>query len=188
MQVILLERVEKLGLIGEIVNVKPGYARNYLLPQGKALRASKANQEAFEARRVQIEADNLKLREEAERTAEGMGGMIISVVRQASDAGMLYGSVNSRDIAEGVTAEGVTISRGQVVQEGPIKMLGVHDIRIRLHPEVSTLVKVNVAKSADEAQSQLINQGLLEDPSVLEDLEEQMEDGSDESVEDTSEE
>ena len=175
MQVILLERVEKLGLIGEIVNVKPGYARNFLLPQGKALRASKSNQEAFELRRVQIEADNLQQREEAERTAEMMKGMIISVVRQASDAGMLYGSVNSRDVAEGVTAEGVTISRSQVVQEGPIKMLGIHDIRIRLHPEVSTLVKVNVAKSADEAQSQLINEGLLEDPSVLEAIEDEME-------------
>lgn len=184
MQVILLERVEKLGLIGEIVNVKPGYARNYLLPQGKALRASKSNQEAFESRRVQIEADNLEQRGEAERTAETMQGMIISVVRQASDAGMLYGSVNGRDIADGVTAEGVTITRGQVIQEGPIKMLGVHDIRIRLHPEVSTLIKVNVAKSADEAQSQLINEGLLEDPSVLEAIEEQMEEESEEQSED----
>lgn len=155
MDLILLERIEKLGIIGDVVSVKPGYGRNYLLPQGKAMRATEANKAAFEARRAQIEADNIKRREEAEKVAERMADAMFVVIRQASEAGMLYGSVASRDVAEGLDGLGFTVSRTQVIQERPIKMLGIHDIRVKLHPEVDVVVKANVAKSADEAEMQL---------------------------------
>jgi large subunit ribosomal protein L9 len=155
MQIILLERVEKLGQMGDLVNVKPGYARNYLLPQGKALRANKANLERFESEKAQREADNLSRRGEAEAEATKMSGLAVSMVRAASEMGQLFGSVTSRDIAEGVTESGFTIQRGQVIMDKSIKTLGLHDIRVSLHPEVSITVVVNVARSLDEAETQL---------------------------------
>ena len=155
MQIILLERVEKLGQMGDLVNVKPGYARNYLLPQGKALRANKANLERFESEKAQREADNLSRRGEAEAEATRMSGLAVSMVRAASEMGQLFGSVTSRDIAEGVTEAGFTIQRDQVIMNKSIKTLGLHDIRVRLHPEVSITVVVNVARSLDEAETQL---------------------------------
>ena len=155
MQIILLERVEKLGQMGDLVNVKPGYARNYLLPQGKALRANKANLERFESEKAQREADNLGRRSEAETEAAKMDGLAVSMVRAASEMGQLFGSVTSRDIAEAVTEAGFTIDRSQVIMEKSIKTLGLSDTRIRLHPEVTVSVVVNVARSLDEAETQL---------------------------------
>ena len=155
MQIILLERVEKLGQMGDLVNVKPGYARNYLLPQGKALRANKVNLERYESEKVQREADNLSRRNEAEVEAQKMSGLAVSMVRAASEMGQLFGSVTSRDIAEGITETGFTIQRGQVIMDKSIKMLGLHDIRVNLHPEVLVKVVVNVARSLDEAETQL---------------------------------
>ncbi len=155
MEIILLERVEKLGQMGDVVSVKPGYARNFLLPQGKALRANKGNLERFETEKSQREADNLARRSDAETEAGKMAGLAVSMVRAASEMGQLFGSVNSRDIADAVTEAGFTISRAQVVMEKSIKTLGLHDTRIRLHPEVTVTVTVNVARSLDEAETQL---------------------------------
>ena len=155
MEIILLERVEKLGQMGDVVKVKPGYARNFLLPQGKALRANKNNLERFETEKSQREADNLSRRSEAETEASKMDGLAVSMVRAASEMGQLFGSVTSRDIAEAVTEAGFTITRNQVVMEKAIKTLGLHDTRLRLHAEVSVTVKVNVARSLDEAKTQL---------------------------------
>ena len=155
MEIILLERVEKLGQMGDVVKVKPGYARNFLLPQGKALRANKNNLERFETEKAQREADNLSRRSEAETEAGKMDGLAVSMVRAASEMGQLFGSVTSRDIAEAVTEAGFTITRDQVVMEKAIKTLGLHDTRLRLHPEVSVTVTVNVARSLDEAKTQL---------------------------------
>ena len=155
MQIILLERIEKLGQMGDLVNVKPGYARNYLLPQGKALRANKANIERFESERAQREADNLTKRSEAETEAKKMEGLAVNMVRAASEMGQLFGSVTSRDIAEAVTEAGFTISRSQVIMDRAIKTLGLTDTRIRLHPEVSVSVIVNIARSLAEAETQL---------------------------------
>ena len=155
MQIILLERIEKLGQMGDLVNVKPGYARNYLLPQGKALRANKANMERFESERAQREADNLTKRSEAETEAKKMDGLAVNMVRAASEMGQLFGSVTSRDIAEAVTEAGFTINRSQVVMDRAIKTLGLTDTRIRLHPEVSVSVTVNIARSLAEAETQL---------------------------------
>ena len=155
MQIILLERIEKLGQMGDLVNVKPGYARNYLLPQGKALRANKANMERFESERAQREADNLTKRSEAETEAKKMEGLAVNMVRTASEMGQLFGSVTSRDIAEAVTEAGFTISRSQVIMDRAIKTLGLTDTRIRLHPEVSVSVIVNIARSLAEAETQL---------------------------------
>ena len=155
MQIILLERIEKLGQMGDLVNVKPGYARNYLLPQGKALRANKANAERFESERAQREADNLTKRSEAETEAKKKDGLAVNMVRAASEMGQLFGSVTSRDIADAVTEVGFTISRGQVVMDRAIKTLGLTKTRIRLHPEVSVSVTVNIARSIAEAETQL---------------------------------
>ena len=155
MQIILLERIEKLGQMGDLVNVKPGYARNYLLPQGKALRANKANLERFESERAQREADNLTQRSEAETEAKKMDGLAVNMVRAASEMGQLFGSVTSRDIAEAVTEAGFTIDRSQVVMDRAIKALGLTETRIRLHPEVSVSVIVNIARSLAEAETQL---------------------------------
>ena len=155
MQIILLERIEKLGQMGDLVNVKPGYARNYLLPQGKALRANKANMERFESERAQREADNLTKRSEAETEAKKMEGLAVNMVRAASEMGQLFGSVTSRDIAEAVTEAGFTISRSQVIMDRAIKTLGLTNTRIRLHPEVSVSVIVNIARSMAEAETQL---------------------------------
>ena len=154
MDVILLQRIEKLGQMGELVKVKPGYARNYLLPQKKALRASKENLAHFEQQRAQLEAQNIRRREEAERVAERVGGLTVVVIRQAGESGSLYGSVSGRDIADASTAAGLTIDRQQVILEHPIKTLGLSKVRVSLHPEVSIPVTVNVARSPDEAERQ----------------------------------
>ena len=154
-ELILLQRVEKLGQMGEIVKVKPGFARNFLLPQKKAIRANKLNRDQFEQQRVQLEAQNLKRREEAERLAERMGGLTVTVIRQAGESGSLYGSVSSRDISEAVSAAGLTVGRQQVVLDQPIKTLGLTPVRLVLHPEVDLPVTVNVARSTEEADKQL---------------------------------
>ncbi|MFT6580090.1 MAG: large subunit ribosomal protein L9 [Alphaproteobacteria bacterium] len=155
MDVILLERIEKLGQMGDVVTVKPGFARNFLLPQKKALRASAQNREYFNERKAQLEAENLEKSADAQKVADKMEGLSISIIRSAGDSGQLYGSVNSRDIAEGVTEAGFTVTRNQVLMDRPIKMLGLHDYRVRLHPEVETSVIVNIAQSEDEAVAQL---------------------------------
>ena len=152
--VILLERVENLGQMGEVVKVRPGYARNYLLPQKKALRATKENLAYFEKQRAQLEAQNLARRSEAEQVAKKLDGLSVIVIRQAGESGQLYGSVSARDIAEAVTEAGFTIEKRQVVLERPIKNLGMHPVRIVLHPEVSVMVTANVAQSAEEAAMQ----------------------------------
>ncbi len=153
-EVILLQRVEKLGQMGEVVKVKPGFARNFLLPEKKAIRASKDNLSHFEEQRAQLEAQNLKRREEAERVAERVGGLSVVIIRQAGESGSLYGSVSSRDIADACVAAGLTIERNQVVLEHPIKTLGLATVRVVLHPEVSIPVVANVARSQEEAEKQ----------------------------------
>jgi large subunit ribosomal protein L9 len=153
-ELILLQRVEKLGQMGERVKVTPGYARNFLLPQKKALRATKENVALFEQQRVQLEAQNLKRRGEAERVAERVGGLSVVIIRQAGDSGSLYGSVSARDVAEASAAAGLTVTRQQVVLDHPIKALGLAKVRVVLHPEVSIYVTVNVARSKEEAEKQ----------------------------------
>lgn len=155
MEVILLERVEKLGQMGDLVTVKPGYARNFLIPQKKALRATDANKKVFEERRVQLEADNLSRRSEAESAAGKMGGAAVSLIRQAGEAGQLYGSVSARDIAAALTDAGYTVARTQIALNKPIKTVGLFPVDVKLHPEVSVQVSVNVARSAEEAEIQL---------------------------------
>lgn len=154
MQVILLERIGRLGQMGDVVTVKDGFARNFLLPQKKALRATEANRAQFESQRAQLEANNLDLKREAEAIAEKLDGQIFVSIRSAGDTGQLYGSVATRDIAEVVTENGFTIDRRQVVLERPIKNLGLHPVTIALHPEVSVTVQLNVARSEDEAERQ----------------------------------
>ena len=172
---ILLQRVEKLGQMGEVVRVKPGYARNFLLPQKKALRANKANLATFEGQRAQLEATNLKRREEAERLSERMAGLSVVIIRQASESGALYGSVSARDISDGVTAAGLTTNRNQVVLEQPIKTLGLTTVRLVLHPEVSLPITVNVARSVEEAEKQgrgeQVGQAAEDDIEIEDDLE-----------------
>jgi large subunit ribosomal protein L9 len=154
MELILLQRIEKLGQMGDVVRVKPGYARNYLLPQKRALRATKANLAEFETQRAQLEAQNLRRREEAERLLERMEGLTVVIIRQAGESGSLYGSVSARDIAEACTGAGLTTHRSQVLLEQPIKTLGLTRVRLALHPEVSLAVTVNVARSVEEAEKQ----------------------------------
>jgi large subunit ribosomal protein L9 len=154
MQVVLLERVEKLGQMGDVVNVRDGFGRNYLLPQGKALRATKANLARFEEQRAQLEARNLELKKEAQAVAQKLDGQSFIIIRQASDGGALYGSVTARDAAEAATAGGFTVGRGQVVLDRPVKELGLHKMRVVLHPEVSATITINVARSQDEAELQ----------------------------------
>jgi len=153
-ELILLQRVEKLGQMGDVVKVKPGFARNYLLPQRKALRASRDNLARFEQERAQLEAQNLKRREEAERVAERVVGLAVVIIRQAGESGSLYGSVSARDVAEATTQAGLTISRQQVMLEHPIKTLGLSRVRVALHPEVSIPIVANVARSQEEAERQ----------------------------------
>lgn len=154
MEVILLERVEKLGQMGDVVNVKPGFARNYLLPKKKALRATEENRKQFDAQKAQLEAQNLERRKEAEAVAGKMEGLAVVILRQASEGGQLYGSVNSRDIAEAVSEAGFTVDRHQVQLAATVKQLGITSTKVSLHPEVSVEVSVNVARSADEAAAQ----------------------------------
>jgi len=154
MQVILLERVAKLGQMGDVVDVKAGFARNYLLRQGKALTASERNIADFEARKAQLEAQNLETRREAEAMAERLGGQQFIVIRQASDSGALYGSVSTRDAADAATENGYTLDRKQVALTRPIKELGLHDVTVTLHPEVVVTIQLNVARSPEEAELQ----------------------------------
>ena len=162
MQVILLERVAKLGQMGEVVSVKDGYARNFLLPQGKALRASESNIKVFEAQKKQLEAKNLETRKEAEAMADKLGGQQFIVIRSASDTGALYGSVTTRDAADAATEAGFTIDRKQVVLNRPIKELGLHVVGVTLHPEVEVEITLNVARSAEEAELQAEGKSIQE--------------------------
>lgn len=160
MQVVLLERVEKLGQMGDVVKVKDGFARNFLLPRKKALRATKENIARFESQRAQLEARNLELKKEAEAVKTKLDGQAFIILRQAGETGQLYGSVSTRDIAEALTNGGFTASRNQVSLDHPIKTIGLHDVRIVLHPEVSSTVTVNVARSEEEAARQAAGEDL----------------------------
>ena len=161
MDIILLERVEKLGQMGDVVKVKNGYARNFLLPQKKALRASKDNIAYFETQKAQLEAQNLERRQEAEAVAGKMNDMSVVLIRSAGDTGQLYGSVSSRDISEAMVEAGTSVDRRQVELERPIKTLGLHGVRVRLHPEVVVTVTANVARTADEAEAQARGENVL---------------------------
>ncbi|HYJ29120.1 MAG TPA: 50S ribosomal protein L9 [Allosphingosinicella sp.] len=154
MEVILLERIEKLGAIGDVVNVKPGFARNFLLPNGKALRANDANRKVFEANREKIEATNAERRATAETDSKGIDGVSIQLIRQASNTGQLYGSVSARDLAEALEAEGHKVPKNQIILDRPIKAIGVQDVKIALHPEVAVTISVNIARSPEEAELQ----------------------------------
>jgi large subunit ribosomal protein L9 len=154
MQIILLERIENLGQMGDVVRVKPGYARNYLLPQKKAVRATEENRKRFEETRAQLEASNLQRRSEAETVAAKLDGLFIALIRQAGEAGQLYGSVTARDVADAITAAGFTVGRQQIRLHQPIKALGLHTVKVGLHPEVVVSVVVNVARTPDEAEVQ----------------------------------
>ena len=162
MQVILLERVAKLGQMGDVVKVKDGYGRNFLLPQGKALRATEANIKGFEARKAQLEVQNLETKKEAEVVGAKLDGQAFIVIRSASDSGALYGSVTTRDVADAATEGGFTVNRGQVVLDRPIKDLGLHSVSVVLHPEVSVRVSVNVARSVEEAELQASGKSIRE--------------------------
>ena len=178
MEVILLERVEKLGAIGDVVRVKDGFARNYLLPNKKALRANDSNRKLFDANRSRIEQDNAERRTDAEKSSKGVDGKTVQLIRQASNTGQLYGSVSARDIVEALDSVGAKVTRSQVVLDRPIKAIGVHEVKIALHPEVQVLVKVNVARSPEEADLQAQGVDVLQQmfdeeaaPIVAEDLE-----------------
>ena len=162
MEVVLLERVAKLGQMGDVVSVKNGFARNFLMPQGKALRATKANLASFEAQRVQLEANNLESKGEAEALAAKLDGQTFIVIRSASDAGSLYGSVTGRDASDAATEDGFTIDKKQIVLAKPIKDLGLHDMIVVLHPEVSATITVNVARSAEEAELQATGESIAD--------------------------
>ena len=162
MQVILMERVAKLGQMGEVVSVKDGYARNFLLPQGKALRASEANIKHFEAQKAQLEARNLETKAEAEKLVEKLDGQQFTVIRTASDAGSLYGSVTVRDAADAATENGFSIDRKQVALAAPIKELGLHRVHVVLHPEVEVTIELNVARSVEEAELQAAGKSIAE--------------------------
>jgi large subunit ribosomal protein L9 len=154
MEVILLERVEKLGAIGDVVTVKNGFARNYLLPNKKALRANETNRKLFEVNRKKIEADNADRRAEAEKASKGVEGKTVQLIRQASNVGHLYGSVSARDIVDALAGEGAHVTKSQIVLDRPIKAIGMHDVKVALHPEVAVTFKVNVARSPEEADLQ----------------------------------
>jgi len=162
MQVILMERVAKLGQMGDVVTVKQGFARNFLLPQGKAMRASEANIATFEAQKAQLEARNLETKGEAEQLSAKLHGQQFVVIRTASDAGSLYGSVTIRDAADAATADGFSVDRKQVVLTAPIKELGLHAVIVRLHPEVEATIELNVARSAEEAELQAAGKSIAE--------------------------
>ena len=161
MKVILLERVERLGALGDVVTVKDGFARNFLLPRSKALRANNANMKVFEGQRVEIENRNAKARDAAAKSGEKLDGTFYVMIRQAGDSGQLYGSVSGRDVADAVNAEGGKIDRGMVVLDKPIKTLGVHEVKVRLHAEVILTVNINIARSADEAERQARGENVI---------------------------
>jgi large subunit ribosomal protein L9 len=154
MDVILLERIEKLGAIGDVVKVKNGFARNFLLPNGKALRANEANRKVFEANRERIESQNAERRSAAEKDSKGIEGATVQLIRQASNTGQLYGSVSARDLADALEAQGHKIAKNQIVLNRPIKAIGLQEVRVALHPEVSVTIRVNVARSPEEAELQ----------------------------------
>ena len=198
MELILLERVEKLGTIGDVVTVKDGYARNFLLPNKKALRANKANREVFEANRERIEADNASKRGEAETKAKDVDGLEVTLIRAASNTGQLYGSASVRDIENGLNDQGADVGKSMIVLERPIKSIGMYDVRVMLHPEVVSIVKVNVARSDDEAKLQrdgvdVIAQMFEDDQAELRELAAEVtgdgesEDGNPESAADAAE-
>jgi large subunit ribosomal protein L9 len=168
MEVILLERIARLGQMGDVVRVKDGYARNFLLPQGKALRANEASRKRFERDKVQLEARNLEARKEAEAIAEKLGGQVFVVIRQAGETGQLYGSVSTRDIAETASAGGFTIERRQVRLDRAIKTIGLHQVEITLHPEVEVPITINVARSTDEADRQARGEDLTRPDALVE--------------------
>jgi large subunit ribosomal protein L9 len=170
-ELILLERVEKLGQMGQLVKVRPGYARNYLLPQKKAMRATKDNLAYFETQRAQLEANNLARKADAQQVAEKLEGLSVVLIRQAGESGQLYGSVSSRDIADAVTAAGFTVDRQQIVLDRPIKTIGLHPVRLMLHPEVAVTVTANVAQSAEAAEMQKAGLNPLAEPEEDEDTE-----------------
>ena len=184
MDIILLQRIEKLGTIGDVVTVKDGYARNFLLPQKKALRANSANKKVFEANRERLEKENAERRGEAEKAGEKVDGAEVVLIRAASNAGQLYGSVNVRDIVNGLADKGHEIDKKQVIMGNPIKMIGMHDVRIDLHPEVSVTVKANVARSDDEAELQ--SQGVDVLAQMFEDEQREIEEQSEANRIDTS--
>lgn len=176
MDIILLERIEKLGTIGDVVSVKDGYARNYLLPQKKALRANEANKKVFEANRERLEQENAERRTEAEKLGEKVAGAQIVLIRASSNAGQLYGSVNVRDIAAGLNAQGHNVDKKQIVMGHPIKTIGMHEITVALHPEVLVTVKANVARSDDEAELQ--SQGVDVLAQIFEDEQKEIEEAA----------
>ena len=161
MEIILLERIEKLGSIGDVVNVKDGFARNYLLPNKKALRANEANRKVFEANRAKIEADNAARRTEAEKHSTDVDGKSIVLIRASSNSGQLYGSVSVRDIVDALNADGANVTKSMIVLERPIKTIGLNDVKIALHPEVSVTIQVNVARSPEEAEMQAQGKDVL---------------------------
>lgn len=161
MKVILLERVERLGALGDVVSVKDGFARNFLLPRNKALRANSNNLKVFEGQRADLEARNAKEREAAEASGKTLDGSSYILIRQAGESGQLYGSVSGRDVSDAVNAEGGKVDRSMVVLDKPIKTLGVHDVKVRLHPEVTVTVSINIARSADEAERQARGENVI---------------------------
>jgi len=161
MKLILLERVEGWGALGDVVTVKDGYARNYLLPRNKALRATKANEKVFEAQRAEIEARNAKAKDVAAKAGEKLDGGSYILIRQAGESGQLYGSVSGRDVADAIQAEGGKVERSLVVLDKPIKTLGLHEVKIRLHPEVTVTVTLNIARSQDEAERQARGENII---------------------------
>ena len=163
MEVILLERVEKLGAIGDVVKVKNGFARNFLLPNGKALRANEANRKVFEANRERIESQNAERRSVAEKDSKKVDGATVQLIRQASNVGQLYGSVSARDLAEALEAQGHKLAKNQIVLDRPIKSIGMQEVRVALHPEVSVTIRVNVARSPEEAELQAQGVNVMSD-------------------------
>ena len=161
MKVILLERVERLGALGDIVTVKDGFARNFLLPRSKALRANSDNMKVFESRRSDIEANNAKARDVASKSGDKLDGSSYILIRQAGESGHLYGSVSGRDVADSVNAEGGKVDRSMVVLDKPIKTLGIHPVKVRLHPEVTITVNINIARSQDEAERQARGENVI---------------------------
>ena len=191
MQVVLLERIAKLGQMGDVVTVKDGYARNFLLPQGKALRANKFNLERFENERVQLEAKNLEQKSEAEGVKAKLDGETVIIIRQSGETGQLYGSVSPRDIAEALTEKGFNLERGQIGLDAPIKVLGLHETKVTLHPEVSSTVTVNVARTEEEAERQSKGEDVtiekIEEEEIMLQAEEVFEEGADVDLSDETE-
>ena len=191
MQVVLLERIAKLGQMGDVVTVKDGYARNFLLPQGKALRANKSNLERFENERAQLEARNLEQKSEAEGVKAKLDGEKVIIIRQSGETGQLYGSVSPRDIAEALTEKGFNLERGQIGLESPIKVLGLHQTRVTLHPEVSSIVTVNVARTEEEAERQSKGENVtvdkIEEEEIMLQAEEVFEEGAEVYLSDETE-